>query len=256
MADPLTPIDVDAPTIYDKAKIQGFPSDARPQKPIPLPAEDGRHWAMEAIRDYVALLTFNMRGAGNTTEAFKLDRERQIRVEWPKTEADLIMPCAVFEPGDPNFDWIGNVAFEDPETADVFQPGTTVYEWAEHIETLTLHLFAKSKPERRALIAGFLNAFYPFQDISGLTFTLEKYFNRTLKVYLGDGGRRGELEMTMAGISSPRSGRWHASFKVDIRFNLAYLANSNDFIIQPDLDLDRRENVPFTPATDDILPGW
>lgn len=223
MVNPASPIDV-SPDLFEEAGFldSDIPVDARPNRPISLPAEDGRHFATEAIAKYIASWQFNVRSVGNSTKPLRLDPVKQILFEWPKDGKDLVMPVLVFETdGEPNHDFIGNTVFEEEGTADVFAPGTAVYEWAEHLETFKLHVFAPDKPTRRALIAGLEIIFNPVQVMSGFRLVLTKYFNHTVVVTMEGGGRVDDPDAV--------ANRRKADFTVTMRFNKGMLANAVDF---------------------------
>src|SRR5574338_880975 len=193
-----------------------------------LPSVDARQVALEALRSYLGSLVFYKKNGTGQTLPFAIPPEN-IFIEWPDSEemvdnGDDDFPRIAFLPGEPqDHDFIGNVAFGDESTANVYAPGTMIYLWAEHVETMTMLVWARDVWERTALIAGLEVAFNPVQEVSGLWLKLLNYFNYTAEYSMESGGRREEADA----IRNRRT----AEFQITLRVPKAMLVNVPD--LQP-----------------------
>lgn len=149
---------------------------------IPPNDVEGRTAALNALFDYLCSLVFyRSGGVGKPPHAFQLDRT-ECYVEWPENVEELKFPAVGVQSGDGQTMPIGLSPVIDDDSIDVYGKGTALWRLWDYHEPCALEVWATSRAERRALIAGIQQAFSPSMDVSNLRLTLPTYFN-TLACY-------------------------------------------------------------------------
>jgi hypothetical protein len=212
-----------------------------PTSDIPFPAIDGRTAALHVLRDYITNLTF-WRYAGPSTppKPFQID-PRNVHIEWPDHETDLVFPSIAVVHSRADYDVIGLVSYIEEETQDLYAPNTVLQWQAEYVETINLEIWVSKKSERRALLAGLETAFSPTEQASGLRFKMPEYYNELVVFTLM---RREVMDEPDAARNRRR-----AQLEMEMRFNIVRLVNVVDAqpVIKVNTDVDVDTMQPTLP---------
>lgn len=208
-----------APDERGRFEVDGYPfGNVYPSREAAhLPAVDPRTIALTCLRAYIAGLTFRRPGpVGAAPIPFRISK-RQIHIEQPDHEQDLIMPCIVFgEEGGSDFDCPGLVSQINEGSADQFGRGSALQVQYEQLEFFPMEVWAASKPERRAIVAGLQESFVPSEQMYGLRLKMLAYYGETVCFTLWK-VQRPDLDAVR--------GRRRAVFRVEMRFNVVKLVN-------------------------------
>jgi hypothetical protein len=195
-----------------------------PSPELPLPAVDPRTYALEVLRAYVAGLTFYRPGAAPGPGAgpsaqpvpFRVPPE-QFHVEPPDAEQDLVFPSMVVtSQGEEKYDSPGLTSDVEEQSADVYGRGTVLQVQYEHQEEIVLEMWAASKPERRALLAGMQVSLSPTEQLYGLRLRMRGYYDQTVCFTALAASRRDQDAVR---------GRRVAAMRIEMRFNVVRLVS-------------------------------
>lgn len=211
-----------------------------PPRPNPRPLSiDGRTAALRVLREYATQLTFyRANGRGLPPIPFQVKPEN-FHIEQPDGVVDMVTPSIVVIPG-PNADFnaIGLNGYVEEDSVDVYAKNTVVQWQSEYNERIQLEVWASSKAERRALLAGLEVAFTPTEQMYGLRFTMPEYFDELVCFSLF----RRRLDETDAGRN-----RRKAQLELEMRFTTVALVNC--VTMRPQLvlevDVDGDTNLPI-----------
>lgn len=141
---------------------------------------DARHVALETLRTYLSRCNFARTGASGTdqVEVFRVPYD-SIFTEQPDSIVDLPMPALTFVAGEGVHEPYG---LGPPqlieETADQYGKGLVLVALAEYVEEFNLETWSEYRAERRALVAGLLEAFTPLEETWSLRLKLPDYFDQ------------------------------------------------------------------------------
>lgn len=164
-----------------RGRLAGTPHGT--QFPRPFQDVDARHVALETLKTYLTLLLFTRRGAADADPVeFQIPRAN-IQTEMPGDnggdQTAVRFPSVAIVAGEGLHDtYVLGPAEIDESTVDVYGPGTVLLSLAEYVEEFNLEVWADSKPQRRGLVAGMLEAFMPLQESGSLRLKLPDYFDR------------------------------------------------------------------------------
>jgi hypothetical protein len=201
----------------------------------PPPAYDGRTVALRLLRRFITELTFYRANAeGQPPIPFQI-AEKDIHIEWPDNEDDLVFPSiALLSTGPANYDMIGLTGYVEENTRDVYAPGTVVQWMNEYRENIVLEIWATKKSERRAILAGLEAALSPTEQMYGLRFTMPDYFNELVCFAAND------REIIDDGEAVKN--RRRARITLQMRFHQVALVNYNQLVtttkVETDVDMD------------------
>lgn len=208
-----------------------FPARENP----PPPAFDGRTVALRLLRQFISELTFYRANAeGLPPIPFQI-AEKDIHIEWPDNEDDLIFPSiALLSTGPANYDMIGLTGYIEENTRDKHGRGTVVQWMNEYRENLVLEIWASKKSERRAILAGLEAALSPTEQMYGLRFTMPDYFDELVCFSLND--------REIIDDPDAAKNRRRARMTIQMRFHQVALVNYNELWtttkVETDVDLD------------------
>jgi hypothetical protein len=169
-----------------REKVVGFLwGDVRPERvPPPNDELDARLHAVHALFDYLSKIEFALDEDGDgKTRAFRIKRE-QFLDEWPDDMKSLIFPSVTALPGEMVLTPRGLTNDLDETTTDKFGKGTCVLPLHEHQEKIVLDVFATTRFQRAAVVAGFERAFDASEQMSGIRLPLPRYFGQQARFTL------------------------------------------------------------------------
>lgn len=142
-----------------------------------IPPEDGRTAALRVLALYISELVFYRRGDKEGEPiAFSIPLT-DIHIEQPNNDVDVHLPCVVFtQDQDETYESRGLATDLDESSADVHQSGTVLQVQYDQTETFVTEIWATSKPERRALIAGLQTCLTPTEQWYGIRFKMPDYY--------------------------------------------------------------------------------
>src|SRR3974390_74479 len=159
-----------------------------PEQPrIPNPPLDAREHAIAALLGSLAGVTFEIENPPGPPAAFRIPRSHLLD-EWPDALKSLTFPSIVVLPGDPVIIPRGLANSVDESTHDTFGRGTAVLPLHEHQERIVLEIWATTRFQRAAIVAGLQRAFDPAEEMSGIRITLPDYLGQVAGFTL-QGGR-------------------------------------------------------------------
>ena len=222
--------------------LQGNPfGEVYPPRPNPPPPiVDGRTVALRLLKRYFSELVFyrsggtDPNGVQQPNIAFQV-QDRDIHIEWPDSPEDVHYPAIAFLSEDrADYDAIGLTSYVEEASRDVYQEGTILIWLSEYVENFVIEIWARTKAERRSLLAGIEQALNPLQQMYGIRFVMPDYFNQLVCFALND---REVVEDDLA-IRNRRRAR----LRVEMRFNVVALVNAVDFqpmvTVEADVDAD------------------
>jgi len=115
--------------------------------------------------------------------AFRIPRSHLLD-EWPDALKSLTFPSIVVLPGDPVIIPRGLANSVDESTHDTFGRGTAVLPLHEHQERIVLEIWATTRFQRAAIVAGLQRAFDPAEEMSGIRITLPDYLGQVARFTL------------------------------------------------------------------------
>lgn len=165
--------------------------DVRPRAPAPPPpGVDARQHAVHALMDYLATVEFTLdQGDESPSRSFRIKRANLLD-EWPDDPKDLVFPTIVALPGEVVLTGRGFANDLDEQTRDLFGPGTCVLPLHEHQEKFVLEVWATTRFQRAAIVAGLEGAFDPAEEYSGLRLALPGYFGQVARFTLDSNQRQ------------------------------------------------------------------
>lgn len=216
-----------------------------PPKPNPPPLSiDGRTAALRVLRQYVTELTFYRAGdKGSPPVPFKI-LPANFHIEWPDGAQDMVTPSIVVrESPNATYNAIGLASYVEEETADAYQKGTVLQWQSEYNENINLEIWASSKAERRAILAGLETAFVPTEQMYGIRFQMPEYFDELVCFSLN---KRRIIDDAGSGRN-----RRLAQLEVEMRFTVVALVNyvplQPTIVVNTDVDMDTQVPVDLDP---------
>lgn len=211
----------------------GFPPRPNP----PPPAADGRTACLRILRRFISELTFfregdvdRATGKRGSPIPFQLPL-RDIHIEWPDNETDLVFPSIIFlSGGTATYDTIGFVSYVEEATRDIYAPGTVIAWMGEYVENLIIEIWTAKKAERRAILAGLEAAMSPTEQMYGLRFRVPEYFNQLVSYSLDTREIADEPDSAL--------NRRRARLNVDMRFTQVSLVNYTPVIVEAAVAVD------------------
>ncbi len=206
---------------------------------------DGRTAALRVLREYITDLTFYRAGdkSGGPPVAFQVKPEN-FHIEWPDNVVDMVTPSIVVVQG-ANADYavVGLDSYVEEDTVDAYAPGTVLQWQSEYTETFNLEIWASSKAERRAIIAGLEVALVPTEQMYGVRFRMPEYFDELVCFTL-------QRRRLMDTDSSARNRRI-AQLEIEMRHNVVALVNYAPMMVQSVVQVD----VDYQGVEVEIDPG-
>jgi hypothetical protein len=221
-----------------------FPAKANP----PPKSVDGRTVALGILREYLAALVFYRPGTvDRRTDTqgdaipFQIPDER-IHIEMPDDEVQLntFPAIALLSNGDAEYDMIGLDAYIEEKTRDRYGLGTVVQWQQEFVEEIAVEIWASSKPERRAMLAGLENALVPTEQMYGVRFRMPDYFDQLVCFT--------PLSRTLMENEDNVRNRKTARIIVQMRFNQVALVNYEPLTtwLKTEVNVDEDTNTSVT----------
>jgi|SRR5580698_154881 hypothetical protein len=167
-------------------RVEGFLwGDVRPERVPPPPSElDARQHAIHALFDYLADVEFSLDENGDgKVRQFRIKRSNFLD-EWPDDMKTLVFPSIAALPGEVTLTGRGFANDLDESTLDVFGKGTCVLPLHEHQEKIVLDVFATTRFQRAAVVAGLETAFDASEEMSGIRLRLPRYFGQVARYTL------------------------------------------------------------------------
>jgi hypothetical protein len=198
-----------------------------PRQNPPPPIVDGRTHALRVLKRYFQELQFNR--SGGTDEngvvrppiTFTLP-ERDIHIEWPDNPEDVHLPAiALLAEDRGQYEAIGMTSYVDEESRNKYGDDTIIIWMSEYQETFVVELWAQTKAQRRAILAGLEVAFSPLQQMAGIRFRMPEYFDQLVCFEL----QNKEIVEDDLAVRNRRRAR----LRVLMRFNVVALVNATDF---------------------------
>jgi hypothetical protein len=205
-----------------RALIVGNPfGEVDPPRPRPMGlSTDGRTAAFRVLRRYISELDFyRSMGPGRSPERFRI-AEEAFQIEWPDNEVALLMPSLSVTAAAATYDTIGLNAYLEPDSLDVWAPGTMLQQQSEYKETFQLQIWASKRSERRSLFAGLESQLTPTEQMYGLRLRMADYYNQTVCFTL-------QGRMVTDSEESARDRRT-GYLEIEMRFNVVSLVNVTD----------------------------
>lgn len=204
---------------------------------------DGRTAALRVLREYITDLTFyRANGRGLPPIPFKVD-PKNFHIEWPENVQDMVTPSIVVIQG-PNADYafVGLNSYVEEDTVDVYAKNTVLQWQSEYTETINLEIWASSKAERRAIIAGLEIALVPTEQMYGIRFRMLDYFSELVCFTL--------MRRRIIDDADGARNRRKAQLEIEMRHNVVSLVNYVPlrpvFVVEVDND-DQGTEVTFDP---------
>ena len=212
--------------------LQGYPwGRVFPPRPSPPPLTvDGRTAALRILRDYISELTFLKENAPGMPPIKICLPKKNIRIEWPDYEVDLVTPSIAVTPGTANYGFLGFGSHVDEASWNVFAPKTVLIAISEVTETITLEIWCSTIQERRAIISGMEAAFTPVESMYGIRFKMPDYYNEMVCFTLN---QRALVEDEMSA-----QGRRRAHMMFEMRYNQVALVNVEQMYPTVDADVE------------------
>jgi hypothetical protein len=159
--------------------------DVVPSRPDPPKQHlDARLWAISALLDYVATISFEIDNSPSPNpKAFQIPRENLLD-EWPDSMDTMVFPSIAVTPGEPVITPRGFSNSIDESTLDLFGVGTALLPMHEHQERIVLEIWATTRFQRAAIVAGLQTAFDEAEEMSGIRLPLPDYFGQTARFTL------------------------------------------------------------------------
>jgi len=147
-----------------------------------------------------------------------LDPVKQFVIEQPDHEQDLLFPCISVVSGEATPDPIAMVAYLDESSFGKHGANSVLQVQYEHVESVTLEIWASSRAERRAFMGSLETAFNPVEEMSGFVLTIPDYYNETVVFLL--------LRKGIMDDPDTAKNRRHGFIEVEMRFNVVKLVNA------------------------------
>jgi len=139
---------------------------------------------LRRFAEFLSLLTFNRAAEGSRVVPFTVPRD-SIMIEQPDDIVDLKFPSIAFLAGTGTIDPLGLGAPQLlEETLDRYGDGTAIVLASEYSERFTLEMWASSRAERRALVAGTSVALRGIEESYALRLSLPDYFDQVAEFSL------------------------------------------------------------------------
>jgi len=184
--------------------------DVTPALPVPAPLPlDARLQAIAALLDYVAKIEFSVDNSPAPPRRFRIRRQNLLD-EWPDDMKDMVFPTIAVEPGDVAIIARGLTNSIDESTVDQFGLGTAVLPLHEHQERIVLHVWATTRFQRAAIVAGLEGALDPDEEMSGVRLVLPNYFGQVARFTL-EGNQR---------VDDPDSARRRRTARLIVRMEV------------------------------------
>jgi hypothetical protein len=193
-----------------------------------LPAKDAREHALEALADFLALVTFQRtNGEGMVTQGFRVPRKR-IFTHQPDDPQEAALPSIAFVPAEGIEEYYGLGPAEPIDgTEDVYGQGTMLYRACDWVETFTIEAYCAKHSVRVALKSGIQSVFRMLEESSTLRLKLPRYYDQVATFDLEGGNQSDDLE----GVRNRRRGQ----LAVQLQVREVFLANY--VLMKPSVDL-------------------
>ena len=192
-----------------------------PRAEEPTPAVDARTHALRRFRQFLSLLRFNRTDQGSHVIPFQVPIAN-ILIEQPDDPKVLKFPSIAILPGVGQNEPVGlGPPKVIEETADVFGLGTALVLESEYSETLTVEVWASTRAERRALVAGISVALRAVEDSYSTRIKLPEYFDQVAEFWLDETRYIDDPDVVR--------GRRRAHLMVGLRVPEVYLINVERF---------------------------
>jgi len=150
-----------------------------PRPAIPIAAVDGRTAVLERFADYLHCIVFRKLNPPGPPEDYQIPRERFL-VEYPDDDVQpMKFPTIVFEPGRYTLDPKGLTPAADEGSRDEHGPGTVLVCSDEYVERVVLVIWASTRAQRRAILAGVEWACHPVEEMAGVRLRVPAYYGQT-----------------------------------------------------------------------------
>jgi hypothetical protein len=215
-----------------------FPPKANP----PAPASDGRTVALDVLGDYVTALNFYRAGSvGGQPSRFNVPRKNFFN-EWPDDVQTMPFPCFVVVHARGKYRAIGLTTYVEEDSRDLYGQGTVVQWQGEYIETIQLEVWTNTVAERAAIRSSVETALSPVEQMSGVRFRMQGYFDELVTFTLNDC-------YVMDDAGSARRQR-RMQFGIEMRFNVVALVNYQPLIVvsKANVGIDEDTGLPVTTA--------
>lgn len=215
-----------------------------PPRPDPPPMpKDGRTYALEVLRKYLAAQTYYRPGGkGERPISFRIPEDRII-IDVADYNADLLMPNMVFLAA-PKADYatLGLTAFLEEGSFDKFQRGTVLQYQSEYTETFSLELWTSSKAELRGVLAVLEAALTPTEQMYGIRFRVPSYYDQLVCFTLNSREQFNDGDMA--------KNRRRVALSIEMRFNIVALVNAETFKPATDVLVDEDPATGFQVVTE------
>lgn len=210
--------------------LQGNPfGDVYPPRPNPpAPVVDGRTAALRLLKKYFQELIFRRSGGRDPRSGAELPPiefripERDIHVEWPDNVEEVHLPAIAFlSTAAATYEAIGMVSYVEEASRDVYQKDTILIWLSEFVETFVIEIWAETKSQRRAMLAGIEQAMTPTEQMYGLRFRMREYFDQFACFSM--------VDRELVDDEFATKNRRRAKIRVELRYNVVALVNATDF---------------------------
>jgi hypothetical protein len=191
---------------------QVFPPKCPPENPD----ADGRTHALRALRAYIAEIVFQIPEPGKQPKCFQLEPER-ILIEWPDSPTNLLFPRIEFNPGTGDYLPFGLTPVVFEQTRNRHGEGTVLTCAHAYREPLEVQVWATTRQQRRALVAGLEAMFSPLEETSGIRLRMPSFYGETVSF-------QPMRRMNVDDENAARRRR-RADLTIEMEFNLVRLVN-------------------------------
>lgn len=205
-----------------------------------IDVQPGREESLEALGAYLLTATFLRQNEGGVPIAFKLEA---FSAEQPTSSTDLLFPSIGILPGKGEKIPTGLTPYIEETTRDLFGVGTVLRSLAtDYREVLQLEVWAASRAERRAILAGLDALFSPTEDVYGLRLRIPAFFN-SVATFTPTGKQIDE--------STANTNRRKAMYEVELRYAEQHLVSYVPFTPSTVVDVEP-PGVPFADGSTDV----
>jgi hypothetical protein len=209
-----------------------------------IPTLDGRAAALASLGSYLLDQVFARPGQAGAPPIFFRIPPENFSVDRPNDNVDLIFPSVVALPGPVENKPRGFQAQPDPNTVDLFGPGTVVYTHGEIEEVITLEVWSSNLAELRSIVARLEQSFFPSTgDRGGFLLLLPDYFGVTARFMF----ERAEYPDDGAAVRDRR----RAHILVFMSFDVCRLGPYRLMVTQGQVDVE----IPTTSNLDVAFPS-
>lgn len=166
--------------------LRGTPFGAvfPPRPPPPNPSVDGRTHALRALRTYLREVTFQLPDPPHGTKSFRIEHsptQPRIHIGRPDWAQELLLPSIVFTAGEQEYLPIGLTPQTFEDSRDRYGAGTVLTCSYEYQEKVGVEVWASTKAQQRALLAGVEAALQPVEEFAGIRLVLPDFYAETAR---------------------------------------------------------------------------